>query len=226
MVRSLSTVAPGYPPGPFGRPFGWRGADRGVRPAAMTIQTAKQRDPAVRAFVTAVDSHDREGFMTLLAPGATMADDGAEHDLADWVDREIFFSRGHLKVDNESDGGRRLIARHRNDVWGEMRTRWSFVVAEDGRIARLETGQAWRRRAPSSARRQRVACGGRSVSARCVPRVQREAHPHPVPGTAAAPPPSRWFVENRAPSVKFLWRGVEHKGSIGGDGTDGRIPLV
>ncbi|MFG3657096.1 nuclear transport factor 2 family protein [Streptomyces sp. NPDC047706] len=108
----------------------------------MTIQTAKLSDPAVRAFVAAVNSHDREGFMTLLAPGATMADDGTDRDLAEWVEREIFSSNGHMEVDNESNGGRSLIARYRNDTWGEMRTRWTFSVGDDGRITRFETGQA------------------------------------------------------------------------------------
>ncbi len=108
----------------------------------MTIQPAKLSDPAVRAFVHAVNAHDREGFMALLAPGATMADDGSDRDLADWIDREIFTSRGHMEVDNESDGGRTLLARYRNDTWGEMRTRWNFTVEDDGRISRFETGQA------------------------------------------------------------------------------------
>ncbi|MEU6554842.1 nuclear transport factor 2 family protein [Streptomyces sp. NPDC046915] len=108
----------------------------------MTIQTAKLSDPAVRAFVNAVNAHDREGFMSLLAPGATMSDDGSDRDLAEWTDREIFSSHGHMEVDNESRGGRALVARYRNDTWGEMRTRWSFVVEDDGRISRFETGQA------------------------------------------------------------------------------------
>ncbi|MEU6686451.1 nuclear transport factor 2 family protein [Streptomyces sp. NPDC046832] len=108
----------------------------------MTIQTTRLRDPAVRAFVAAVNNHDRESFMELLAPGATMTDDGSDRDLADWVDREIFSSHGHMEVDNESNGGRSLLARYSNDTWGEMRTRWSFQVDEDGRITRFETGQA------------------------------------------------------------------------------------
>ncbi|WP_427761798.1 nuclear transport factor 2 family protein [Streptomyces sp. DSM 41931] len=108
----------------------------------MTIQTTRLSDPAVRAFVTAVNNHDREGFRALLAPGATMADDGTERDLADWTDREIFSSHGHMEVENESDGGRRLIARYTNDTYGEMRTTWSFTVDDDGRITRFETGQA------------------------------------------------------------------------------------
>ncbi|MER7495310.1 nuclear transport factor 2 family protein [Streptomyces pharetrae] len=108
----------------------------------MTIHTARLSDPAVRAFVDAVNSHDRAGFMALLAPGATMADDGSDRDLTEWIDREIFSTHGHLEVDNESAGGRALIARYRNDTWGEMRTRWRFTIEDDGRISRFETGQA------------------------------------------------------------------------------------
>ncbi|MFE3855116.1 nuclear transport factor 2 family protein [Streptomyces griseorubiginosus] len=108
----------------------------------MTIQTAKLSDPAVRAFVSAVNAHDREAFLALLAPGATMADDGSDRDLDDWIDREIFSSHGHMDVDNESRGGRDLIARYSNDTWGEMRTKWHFEIGDDGRISRFETGQA------------------------------------------------------------------------------------
>ncbi|WP_330457552.1 nuclear transport factor 2 family protein [Streptomyces sp. NBC_00820] len=108
----------------------------------MTIQPAKLSDPAVRAFVNAVNAHDREGFMSLLVPGATMADDGSDRDLAEWIDQEIFSSNGHMEVDNESRGGRALLARYRNDTYGEMQTKWTFTVADDGRIARFETGQA------------------------------------------------------------------------------------
>ncbi|MER7377110.1 nuclear transport factor 2 family protein [Streptomyces lanatus] len=108
----------------------------------MTIQTSKLSDPAVRAFVTAVNAHDREGFLSILSPGATMADDGTDRDLADWIDREIFTSHGHMEVDNESNNGRDLLASYRNDTYGEMRTTWHFEVEEDGRISRFETGQA------------------------------------------------------------------------------------
>ncbi|MFE6827804.1 nuclear transport factor 2 family protein [Streptomyces sp. NPDC057690] len=108
----------------------------------MAIQIDRLSDPAVRAFVAAVNAHDEEAFRSLLTPDATMADDGSDRDLVQWADREIFSSHGHMDVTKESAGGRALIADYRNDTWGEMRTRWSFVVEDDGRISRFETGQA------------------------------------------------------------------------------------
>ncbi|AVH59087.1 MULTISPECIES: nuclear transport factor 2 family protein [Streptomyces] len=107
----------------------------------MTIQVAKLSDPAVRAFVAAVNAHDREAFQAVLAPGATMSDDGTERNLDEWADREIFSSHGHMEVDNESKGGHSLIAHYNNDTWGEMTTRWTFTV-EGGKITRFDTGQA------------------------------------------------------------------------------------
>ncbi|MFF1375652.1 nuclear transport factor 2 family protein [Streptomyces sp. NPDC058308] len=108
----------------------------------MSIQVNRLGDPTVRAFVTAVNAHDKSAFESLLAPGATMSDDGTDRDIPDWTDREIFSSNGHMDVDSESDGGRVLVVSFRNDTWGEMRTKWAFTVDDSGRISRFETGQA------------------------------------------------------------------------------------
>ncbi|MFI2606958.1 nuclear transport factor 2 family protein [Kitasatospora sp. NPDC018619] len=107
----------------------------------MTIAPAKLSDPTVRAFVTAVNAGDREALLALLAPGATMSDDGSERDLTDWVEREIFGPNGRMAVQTESNGGRALVAEFTNDTWGTMRTAWRFTVEGD-RINRFETGQA------------------------------------------------------------------------------------
>jgi hypothetical protein len=107
----------------------------------MTIAPAKLTDPAVRAFVTSINAGDRESFFALLAPDATMSDDGSDRDLTDWVDREIFAPNGRMAVQTESDGGHALVAEFTNDTWGMMRTAWRFTV-EGGKIHRFETGQA------------------------------------------------------------------------------------
>ncbi|MEV8118372.1 nuclear transport factor 2 family protein [Streptomyces xiamenensis] len=99
-------------------------------------------DPAVRALVAAVNAGDREAFHGVLTTDATMSDDGSDRDLQQWTDREIFDAGGHMDIESESEDGRSLIVRFRNDTWGEMRTAWRFEVAENGRISRFETGQA------------------------------------------------------------------------------------
>jgi hypothetical protein len=98
-------------------------------------------NPAVRKFVSAVNAGDKQSFFAVLTPTATMSDDGSERDLAEWTEREIFSSNGHLEVESESDDGLSLVANYSNSTWGQMRTRWRFELSGD-QIARFETGQA------------------------------------------------------------------------------------
>ncbi|MGW7070115.1 nuclear transport factor 2 family protein [Streptomyces sp. NPDC054855] len=107
----------------------------------MSIQMNRLTDPTVRAFVSAVNAHDEAAFRAVLTSDVTMSDDGSDRDVADWADREIFSSHGHMDVENESDGGRALTVSYRNDTWGEMRTKWLFTV-DGGKVSRFETGQA------------------------------------------------------------------------------------
>jgi hypothetical protein len=98
-------------------------------------------DPAVQALIDAINAGDRAAFLAALGPNPTMTDDGTERNLEEWVDREIFTVHGHLTVESSTDDGRSLVARYRNDTWGEMRTRWRFTV-EDGKVTHFDTGQA------------------------------------------------------------------------------------
>jgi hypothetical protein len=98
-------------------------------------------EPAVQALIAAINDGDREAFFAALTPDASMSDDGADRNLPEWTEREIFTVHGHLDVISSEDGGRSLIAAYRNDTWGEMRTRWAFTVT-GGKISRFETGQA------------------------------------------------------------------------------------
>ncbi|MFC0848617.1 nuclear transport factor 2 family protein [Streptomyces noboritoensis] len=107
----------------------------------MSVPVDQLSDPAVRAFVTALNANDRTAFQSALTPGATMSDDGSDRDVSDWTEREVFSSNGHMDIEKESDGGLSLIVNYRNDTWGEMRTAWRFEV-DGGKVSRFETGQA------------------------------------------------------------------------------------
>ncbi|MEU9022772.1 nuclear transport factor 2 family protein [Actinomadura sp. NPDC048394] len=105
------------------------------------IPAEQLSEPAVRALVDAINANDVDAFRAALTPDATMSDDGSDRDVRQWADREIFSSNGHMDVESEADDGRSLVARYRNDTWGEMRTAWRFDV-RDGKVSRFETGQA------------------------------------------------------------------------------------
>lgn len=100
-------------------------------------------EPAVQELIDAINAGDRARFLAVLTPDATMSDDGTDRDLQAWIDREIFTADGRMEVESATDGGLSLIARFRNNTWGEMRTRWHFTLTPDHTtITRLETGQA------------------------------------------------------------------------------------
>ncbi|MFF1922946.1 nuclear transport factor 2 family protein [Streptomyces sp. NPDC058221] len=107
----------------------------------MTLSAEQLSEPAVRAFVSAVNANDQQAFFDALTPGATMSDDGTARDLREWTEREIFSANGRMAVESETDGGRALVVMYSNDTWGAMRTAWRFTV-EGGRTSRFETGQA------------------------------------------------------------------------------------
>ena len=105
----------------------------------MTSQ--EPSNPVVRRLVATINDGDRDAFLATLTPGATLTDDGNPRSLRDWIDREIFSVHGHMNVEREEEDGLHLLARYRNDTWGEMPTFWRFQVTGD-KISRIDTGQA------------------------------------------------------------------------------------
>lgn len=103
--------------------------------------TAHPSDPAVAAFVAAVNAGGKDVFFASLTDDATMSDDGTDRDLAVCAEREIFSSNGRMDIEDVSADGQTLTAMYTNATWRSMRTRWAFTVT-DGRISRFETGQA------------------------------------------------------------------------------------
>jgi ketosteroid isomerase-like protein len=97
-------------------------------------------NPVVHRLVAAINDGDRDAFLAALTPDATLTDDGNPRSLPDWIDREIFSANGHMTVEREEQDGY-LLARYRNDTWGEMPTFWRFHVTGD-KISRIDTGQA------------------------------------------------------------------------------------
>jgi len=98
-------------------------------------------DPAVRAFVDALNANDKAAVQAALTENATMTDDGTARPLGDWLEREAFETHGRMAVTQQSSDGRDLLVDYSNDRWGTMATRWRFEVT-DGRVSHFDTGQA------------------------------------------------------------------------------------
>src|SRR5215469_1636157 len=102
----------------------------------MTSQTS---NPVVCRLVAAINDGDRDAFLATLTPDATLTDDGNPRSLHDWIDRDIFSAHVHMNVEHEEEDGMHLLARYRNDTWGEILTFWRFKVTGE-KISRIDTG--------------------------------------------------------------------------------------
>jgi hypothetical protein len=123
------------------------------------MPTSELVDPAVRAFVDALNANDPAGVQAAMTANATMTDDGTPRQLGDWLEREAFDVHGRMDVTQQSPDGRDLLvdsptrlppppvkgplrgAVFNCDQWGTMATRWHFEVL-DHRVAHFDTGQA------------------------------------------------------------------------------------
>jgi hypothetical protein len=105
------------------------------------MPTSELVDPAVRAFVTALNANDPKAVRAAMTEDATMTDDGTPRLLGDWLQREVYDTHGRMDVTHQSSDGRNLIADYTNEQWGTMTTRWHFDVLDD-RVAHFDTGQA------------------------------------------------------------------------------------
>lgn len=107
----------------------------------MTVPTTDLADPAVRAFVEAVNAHDRAALRAAMTDQPTMTDDGRDRELGPWLDGEVFETDGRMEVAAQSEDGRDLVVRFTNSRWGTMNTRWHFESAQ-GKVSHFDTGQA------------------------------------------------------------------------------------
>jgi hypothetical protein len=105
------------------------------------MSSQQPSNPVVGRLIAAINTGDRAAFLATLSPDARLTDDGNPRSLTDGIDREIFSVHGHLTVEREEEQGLGLIARYRNDTWGEMSTFWQFRVEGD-KISHIDTGQA------------------------------------------------------------------------------------
>ncbi|MBS1581894.1 MAG: nuclear transport factor 2 family protein [Bacteroidetes bacterium] len=98
--------------------------------------------PVVKAAIDALNAHDKAAWNALLAPGATFSDDGREGSLAHFTEGAFGKGREHFtSVDRVEHGGLHVYGHYRSETWGTFTTFFKFQV-DDGRITRLEVGQA------------------------------------------------------------------------------------
>lgn len=101
----------------------------------------KLANPTVKAAIEALQKGDREAWVRLFEPNAMLYDDGSPRSLeafsAEAVGHERFTS-----IDRVDNHGLDLVGRFHSDRWGDFRTYFRFQLSSEGKIQRLDIGQA------------------------------------------------------------------------------------
>lgn len=96
--------------------------------------------PVVRAAFEAWQAGDLDGWLAHFVPGATLTDDGNPRDFMAFS-REIGKERFTSIEDTKRDGTE-IVGQFHSDQWGDFRTYFWFHPGADGKITRLDIGQA------------------------------------------------------------------------------------
>lgn len=105
----------------------------------MPMDTSKL-NPIVKSAFEAWQGRDLQGWLSHFAAGAGLYDDGNPRDLRQFsneIGKERFTSIEEVRRD-----GTEIVGRFHSDSWGDFRTYFRFHLNADGKIERLDIGQA------------------------------------------------------------------------------------
>jgi len=104
------------------------------------MDTTRLTHPVVKSALDAWQGEDLAGWLAHFAPDARLYDDGQPRDLkrfSNEIGKERF-----TRIDAVENGGLDVFGQFHSDTWGDFRTYFKFQIGADGKITRLDIGQA------------------------------------------------------------------------------------
>ena len=105
------------------------------------MRTDVLTNSTVRVAIEALQKGDKETWSSLFTPDAMMTDDGHPRDLKAFTKDALGYER-FTSIDKIENGGLNLEGAFHSDSWGDFRTYFRFHLTSDGKISRLDVGQA------------------------------------------------------------------------------------
>ena len=97
----------------------------------------------VRSAIEALEKGDSKTWLSLFTNDAELYDDGNRQDFTRFSNGA--FSKGHehfTSIDKVENNGLDIYGRYHSDQWGDFKTYYKFHINIEGKITRLEVGQA------------------------------------------------------------------------------------
>lgn len=107
----------------------------------MSVNTDTLKVPTVKKAIDALQKGNSADWSALFTRDASLYDDGNKHDLRAFFQEAL----GHeyfTSIDKVENGGLDIYGRFHSDLWGNFRTYFKFHLDGEGRITRLDIGQA------------------------------------------------------------------------------------
>ena len=97
--------------------------------------------PTVKAAIEALQRGDQKAWADLFEPGAKLFDDGSPRDLRAFT-REALGHERFTAIDTVEPDGLGVVGSFHSERWGDFRTYFRFRLSPEGKIQRLDIGQA------------------------------------------------------------------------------------
>ncbi len=105
------------------------------------MKTDQIKNETVKKAIDALQSADKEAWFALFTTDVRLYDDGNETDFKQFSENAM----GHeyfTSIDRVEDSGLAVYGKFHSDRWGDFKTYFRFKLNEDGKISRLNIGQA------------------------------------------------------------------------------------
>lgn len=105
------------------------------------MDTQKLTNPVVKATFEAWQEGDANTFLSYFAVDAKLFDDGNPRDFSRFV-KEACGHERFTGIDKVEDNGLTVYGRFHTESWGDFKTYFKFRFNTQGKIDRLDIGQA------------------------------------------------------------------------------------
>lgn len=105
------------------------------------MDTNKLTDSIVKKAFDAWQKGDSQAFLSFFTADAKLYDDGSPRDFQKFV-KEACGHERFTSIDKVENNGKDIYGNFHTDSWGDFRTYFKFHFNTEGKISRLDIGQA------------------------------------------------------------------------------------
>lgn len=101
----------------------------------------KLTNTAVKKAIDALQTADSKAWFALFTADAALYDDGNKMNFKSFFEKALGHER-FTSIDKVENNGLDLYGRFHSDQWGDFKTYFKFHINAEGKINRLDIGQA------------------------------------------------------------------------------------